>query len=594
MLVFGDSAEVAAPRARLDALERMLPSRATTHTELVSAFVFASELVQGLIDAEFRVASEDVDTPVRRGATQVVMALAKAVQWSWQGRCGPDPVAEVAAAIAALRALSLPADIRCKRAEGFAFYALYPESYLEAAADLATTERWRVVGIRSIGTGLAALVSVALGAEPPVLVRPVGENAERRLALSSSIAEALLAGDPDRFAIVDEGPGLSGGSFGCVADYLERHGIARDRISFFPSHPGDLGPMASAAHRERWRTASRHYIGFERFVQRNNGKALSDWVCDLTGSPQEPLVDISGGAWRAHRFPDRHAWPAADITRERRKYLLHSAKGVFLLKFAGLGHYGTAKHARAELLSQAGFTPPLKGLRHGFLVEEWMAHASVLDPARTERAMLLARLAEYLAFRVRHLPAPSRSGASLQELGTMLCETAGYLFGAEQAATCRDRVQRAAHLEARIQRVATDNRLHACEWLQLPDGTLLKADAVDHCQSHDLIGCQDVAWDIAGAAVEFRLSQGEVLELMMRIRSASGCRPSADLVRFLLPCYLAFQCDSHVLAARAASAWPDEMLRLHTRLAFYKQALWEDVGGVTGSSGHLAQSLCDA
>jgi hypothetical protein len=596
MLVFGDAVESAAPGTRLDHLEAMLRSETgcgvTAHTQLVQAFVFASELVQGILDAEFTAASEEVDTPVRQCATQLMMTLAEGVEWSWRGRSGTDPFGKITAAVSDLRSLALPARIFCKVAEGFAFYALYPESYLEAAAGLATSERWRVVGIRSIGTGLGALVAVGLGAEPPVLVRPIGENAERRLALSPSIANALLADTVDRFAIVDEGPGLSGGSFGCVADYLERHGIARERISFFPSHPGDLGPMSSEAHRHRWRMASRHFLGFERFVQRQDGNSLSDWVQDLTGTPRAPLLDISGGAWRTHRFADEESWPAADITRERRKYLLRSEKGPYLLKFAGLAHYGETKRSRAALLSQAGFTPPLKGLRYGFLVERWMEDAGVLDPADTDRAMLIARLADYLAFRVRHFAALPHDGASLQSLGAMLCETAGYLFGAEQAAICCESVRLAHHLEAGVRRVATDNRLHAWEWLQLPDGNLLKTDAVDHCQSHDLIGCQDIAWDIAGAAVEFALSEDEILQLTAGIQKACGYQTSGDLVAFLLPCYLAFQCDSLVLAARAASAWPAEVVRLHRRLAFYKQSLWNQINVMPRSTEFRAPIPC--
>ena len=54
--------------------------------------------------------------------------------------------------------------------------------------------------------------------------------------------------------------------------------------------------------------------------------------------------------------------------------------------------------------------------------------------------------------------------------------------------------------------VRIDGRLHAWEWLVLADGSLLKTDAIDQAAGHDLIGCQDIAWDVAGAAVEFALS----------------------------------------------------------------------------------------
>jgi hypothetical protein len=169
----------------------------------------------------------------------------------------------------------------------------------------------------------------------------------------------------------------------------------------------------------------------------------------------------------------------------------------------------------------------------------------------------------------------------------MLCNTAQCLFGAEPAAICRETTSRADHLATGMSRVATDNRLQAWEWLQRPDGTLVKTDAVDHCQSHDLIGCQDVAWGIAGAAVEFALSEEETCQLSDGIRKSCG-HPTGDLVAFLLPCHLAFQCDSHVLAARAARAWPNEVERLHRRLAFYKRRLWSWINAVSKSEMPLS------
>ena len=63
-----------------------------------------------------------------------------------------------------------------------------------------------------------------------------------------------------------------------------------------------------------------------------------------------------------------------------------------------------------------------------------------------------------------------------------------------------------AGLKGAVRRVETDNRLHAWEWLHTPDGRLLKTDALDHHAGHDLIGCQDITWDIAGATVELDLS----------------------------------------------------------------------------------------
>ena len=93
-----------------------------------------------------------------------------------------------------------------------------------------------------------------------------------------------------------------------------------------------------------------------------------------------------------------------------------------------------------------------------------------------------------------------------------------------------------------IRRVRTDNRLHLRKWLQLPDGRVLKTDALDHDDSHDLIGCQDIAWDVAGAAVELELSPDEATQLT----GALGVDPA--LVAFYLPCYAAFQLGLSAMA----------------------------------------------
>jgi hypothetical protein len=128
--------------------------------------------------------------------------------------------------------------------EGYAFYALHPALYAAAAARLPPAD-WRVIGIRSIGTGLAAVAASALRAPPPVTVRPGGHPFSRELRLAPELKAEWAAHDGS-FAVVDEGPGLSGSSFGAVADALERLGVPRERIAFLPGHGGDLGPSSLA------------------------------------------------------------------------------------------------------------------------------------------------------------------------------------------------------------------------------------------------------------------------------------------------------------------------------------------------------------
>jgi hypothetical protein len=86
-----------------------------------------------------------------------------------------------------------------------------------------------------------------------------------------------------------------------------------------------------------------------------------------------------------------------------------------------------------------------------------------------------------------------------------------------------------------------DGRLHAWEWLRLPDGTFLKTDALDHAAGHDLVGCQDVAWDIAGAAVEFALPEAAIERLRAGVAAAAGREVSRPAIRAFRICYAAFQ-----------------------------------------------------
>jgi hypothetical protein len=69
----------------------------------------------------------------------------------------------------------------------------------------------------------------------------------------------------------------------------------------------------------------------------------------------------------------------------------------------------------------------------------------------------------------------------------------------------------------------------------------MKTDALDHAFGHDLVGCQDVAWDLAGAAVEFDLGSDERETLVRWVESRTGRSISRRLVRALEPCYLALE-----------------------------------------------------
>ncbi|CAO3436144.1 hypothetical protein [Azospirillum endophyticum] len=549
MLVYGDQEVCEAPFRRFERLRTGISEigRASPgperHGTLVTLFIEAAELAQGLADQEFHAAGMDDRTPLQDAAMAVVMALAAQVAASWKATEPQNPTA-VLDALDRLSTLPLPETVRMRRAEGYAFYSLYPEAYLEAAARLPPrlTRAPVVIGLRSIGTGLASLASVALNAPPPVTVRPVGHPFRRELRVSERLRAALLADPDSTYVIVDEGPGLSGSSFGTVADWLEVQGVAADRIAFLPGHGGQLGPQSSDRHQRRWIDAVRPVIGFDELFRSGKGTfpVLEDWFADSLGRPVAPLEDLSGGGWRRLYDPAGGSLTdglPANPQQERRKFLLRTAKGSWLLKFAGLGRTGKMAFKRARTLHAAGFTAEPLALRHGILAERWLEDASPLTEGTTEA---VDRLGAYLAFRATRFPASPDSGATLPDLLTMARQNIAEALGDTTAKTLDGWTpDRLAELEAGLHRVVTDNRLHRWEWLRLPDGRLMKTDALDHAAAHDLIGCQDVAWDVAGGIVEFDLSQAQAETLCQRVEEAVPL--DRRLVAFYLPCYIAFQ-----------------------------------------------------
>ncbi len=246
MLVYGDVERVervADKRAAiLETLRLVEPMAAgiERHAAVVSAFVSLSELAQGIADAAFRERGAEASSSQEQVVSSALVALARTVDESW--RSGFEPAALPWSALRALNRLDGAETLRVKEAEGYAFYALYPETYLEAARRSGLDRGTTVIGIRSIGTGLAALVAAALDAAIPATVRPVGHPFRREIRIDTALAEHLTA-DPDRsFAIVDEGPGLSGSSFGAVADWLEVTRRCGWADPLFPEPPGRPRP----------------------------------------------------------------------------------------------------------------------------------------------------------------------------------------------------------------------------------------------------------------------------------------------------------------------------------------------------------------
>ncbi|WP_300973852.1 hypothetical protein [Sphingomonas sp. LHG3406-1] len=534
MLVYGDAREEVATAALLAALKRD-ERRFLTHDELRSRFIALAGLAQGVADADFAKSGADRERPAEAALLQALVTLGAALMRSWDRDCEGS----ICPPLPPL--LPLPASVTVKQAEGYAHYALYPEAYALAARKLVLAGEPRIIGLRSIGTGLAAVAAAALGAKTPVTLRPGGDPFARSLSIAPELEQSLLDGDP-HFVIVDEGPGLSGSSFGAVADWLEARGVPAARIAFLPGHHGDLGMQASARHRERWRTAQRPVLRPDR---------LTRWTAQLLG-PIERWTDISAGGWRPLRNASESEWPAVVPGWERMKFLVRAAGKEWMLRFAGLGPNGHGKLALARTLHEAGFGPEVAGMTHGWLALRWHADARPARPTLDELTVYL---------RIRSLlPVEHGAGASLAELVAMVRRNVPELARWSPEVDA---------LQPLVRRVRTDGRMEAHEWLRLPGGQLLKADALDHHAGHDLVGAQDLAWDLAGVMVEFDLPAADV----DRLERALGVDPA--LTAFYRIAYCAFRIGRHGLGVEMSPA--DEAPRHAAATARYRLALVDAV-----------------
>lgn len=585
MLVYGDVRRRADPReeaARLrDAVEaaRGLGPGLARHAALVGALIAAGELTQGVADAEFDATGRDARDGAASPLTALLVRLAGAAWASWRSGFAVTDIpsgAEIARACAGLP--SGPVEIRLP--EGFAFYAVYPEAYAAAAAAAGLAAGATVIGLRSIGTTLGAMVAAGCGTTELATLRPTGHPFRRALRLSESLRNTF---DPaSRVAVADEGPGLSGSSFGAVLGLLEERGVPAEHVALFPSHDGAPGHAAADETRLLYARARRHVVTFDDLILRAERPEhrLESWLAALVGPLTAPLEEISGGGWRAHRSADpatdSATWPPANPMQERRKVLARTATGTWLAKFAGLGQEGERKVRRARALHEAGFGPEVAGFCHGFLVERWIEGATPLDRARLDPLDLAGRVGRYLAYRATHFPADTGRGASLDALWEMARHNAAEALG-DAAARAIDRWRAALPgFTPGLRPVETDNRLHTWEWLVRPDGELLKTDAVDHHAAHDLVGCQDSAWDVAGAAIELGLTGEAGRHLRAVLARQTGRAIDPALVEWCEIAYAAFQLGAATMAGHAAGA--EERPRLQAEVARYRAHLASRLG----------------
>ncbi len=523
------------------------------HEEVVDLLIEYGMVEAGVNDALFP--KEDSIQPLSTEFSRAGLILGSIVCSSWEKRPGVSAGLEkFGEVLDGIFALPVPKRVRLRVPEGYAYYSLFPETYLEAARRFFYDVRPGgvvCIGLRSIGTSLAAVVGgkiKSLGCQVDLFnVRPKGHPFRRRLSISPFLKKEWLSRKGFHFLIVDEGPGSSGSTICSVAEGLSSWGIGDDRIIFFPSWEPDGSAFVSARARERWKRHRKYTAGFDEVWVKSGRLDESH--------PGGELLDISEGRWRPLFYKKESDSPPVHPYHERRKFLWAErfSKGNFmalrtgsrgrhpamvqLLKFAGLGAHGRSKVSRAEIIAEGGFSPPLRGLSHGFFVTEFVPGEPLSAGNHKDKAPVLARVAEYLSFLSRNFSLDHPVG--FERLWQMVRRNVLVGLGRQWVRKVSELEKKALSLRDR-KAVAVDGRMLPHEWIRTSKG-FLKTDGIDHYDDQFFPSSQDIAWDLAASCIEFQLSKGERDFLIDRYISLSGDRGVLKSLPFYFPAYLAFR-----------------------------------------------------
>ena len=534
---------------------------ATEHDDIVSLLIDLGMLETAVADALFPKSDGECATTI--ALRQASVSAGRLLRHSWRAERERIP-REARRLVAQLSTkMALPAEVHLRVPEGYAYYALYPETYLQAAEQFARTTSPGLavcIGLRSIGTSLSACVAAELEAQgwqvESITLRPRGHPFARRPELDDQLTNKLHMLCHAAFLVVDEGPGLSGSSFAGTATLLSDLGVAADRICLFPGSLPDPEGFISAAAREAWSRHRKIHVSFE-----------GGWLPQAHFGAD--LVDVSGGGWRDVFGLSEPEWPAVDPRHERRKYVTRQADGRRVLhKFAGLGRYGSNAYKRSLALSDAGFTPAVTGLKQGFFQQELVPGRPHARGAVADRE-LIQTAQRYFGYLVREftLPKPVQLEPLLELMRVNIEEALGPALSGVLV-----RLERQARGFGAVPAVAVDGRVLPHEWLRTEHG-YLKTDAVDHHCDHFYPGVTDIAWDIAGFGAEFDLPPSVVAELAL----SAGDRFLVERLPFYGAAYLAFRLGYTSFSAQSLAGSADGE-RMRREAEFYRAKLRISLG----------------
>src|SRR5437868_8656987 len=240
MLVFREGRRlVAGPPVYRNFVSQLRDDRALSGERLLELLLRAGELECALADAA---------SPAARQIEGITDALADSMVSGAPRQVSPH-----------LEDRNVPRELTVSRPEGFAYYALHPLNYADAVESMSLPSPVALIGIRSIGTTLSAVVAAAARkagrAADRITVRPQGHEWDRQLRFTSEqqqwIEEHLRSGA--QFLVVDEGPGLSGSSFLAVGEALVEARVGVHDIRFICSAEPDVHALRALDAANRWK-----------------------------------------------------------------------------------------------------------------------------------------------------------------------------------------------------------------------------------------------------------------------------------------------------------------------------------------------------
>lgn len=594
MLVYGDPQFQTRRNAFVGRVRERISATAPDELdELRTALVQAGQLEQGLADAQ----CEPTELQLAQRVTDL---LAAALVSSWCGGNGESPQPEVsvsgrlAEASEGLESLLGRADcaLSIKVPEGFQFYCLFPEQYCASALRWAAEREGAqprkavVVGIRSIGTGLSAVVKAALErvgwAAERCTVRPTGHPFARQVQLDipSKARHAI---------VVDEGPGISGSSMAAVALALSSDGV--EDIALFPGHGGEPGAAATDGVRRCWAETPRYITPLDDL--RWGGRCLTELLLakstelprqcrtgersPVNGNGGEVILDVGGGLWRKVAFEQEAGWPAVAANLERMKFLCRlDAQTSVLWKFTGLGCAEPDCSETSPVVTRtitergAGVEgwPKLASFR-GFAAMPWVRGRHLCRDDATQGSIVRG-LAELIISAAGPPMAEAEAKAATERLVEMVYWNTGELLG--EAAAQRAQQWSKALRQAEPEPSYGDGRMGPWEFVLTPEGDLVKTDCGGHDLDHTLVGRQSLLWDVAGVMVEWGLGRSQYELVLERLRGA-GVPVDPARLRFYELAYAAFRAGVMSLASSHSGVEEAELKRLAEAQDYYQEQL---------------------